>query len=353
MPEITHCNGGHVVVDAQSECRRECPAAAPGVGPRDLRRNKIMAVAVVALVTFGASVINLSEKIEETYALKVVEATVDGQEEPAAIDSSPSEAKGKDTSAENELKRMEPAKVPRPEENNFAENAATSCTITLPQMRLLVSAEKDSFRLRRTLEYRRKPVIAATRFCGEPVAEEARVPDDHGRKAQVAHHNEQDARRTVCTHESLKSPFWRAYIYAVLGGERWQIASRRNMSVNRGWAQNALTRRTRWRTRIRGDLPPTVRGPISAITPYLGSRLSLLLSLHAMPAQSKVQEPLVANTGPPQVHKPVRKYEEEEINIDLLVARSHEILCAKPFRFQHLSLSEQHAGVFSGVVRTC
>jgi hypothetical protein len=30
------------------------------------------------------------------------------------------------------------------------------------------------------------------------VIEEARVPDNHGRKAQVAHHNEQDAPRAVC-----------------------------------------------------------------------------------------------------------------------------------------------------------
>jgi superfamily II DNA helicase RecQ len=53
-----------------------------------------------------------------------------------------------------------------------------------------------------------------------------------------------------------------------------------------------------------------------------------------MPAQSKVQEPHTTNDGPPQGHKPVRKYKAEEIKIDLLVTRTHENLCTKPFRFQ-------------------
>ncbi|KAJ7210807.1 hypothetical protein GGX14DRAFT_394432 [Mycena pura] len=49
------------------------------------------------------------------------------------------------------------------------------------------------------------------------------------------------------------------------------------------------------------NLPPTVRGPIGAITT---PRIVLLLSPHAMPAQSKVQKPRATND--PQVHKPVR-----------------------------------------------
>jgi hypothetical protein len=64
----------------------------------------------VALIITIDLIRNPSQKIEETDTLKAVEATVDGQEEPAAIDSSPSEAKGKDTSAEDELKWMEPPK---------------------------------------------------------------------------------------------------------------------------------------------------------------------------------------------------------------------------------------------------
>ncbi|KAJ7869594.1 P-loop containing nucleoside triphosphate hydrolase protein [Mycena olivaceomarginata] len=40
------------------------------------------------------------------------------------------------------------------------------------------------------------------------------------------------------------------------------------------------------------------------------------------------------NSGPPKAHKPVRKYKAPDININLLVARAHEILCARPFRFQ-------------------
>lgn len=34
------------------------------------------------------------------------------------------------------------------------------------------------------------------------------------------------------------------------------------------------------------------------------------------------------------MHKPVRKYKAEEISIDLLVTRAHNILGAKPFRFR-------------------
>jgi hypothetical protein len=61
------------------------------------------------------------------------------------------------------------------------------------------SIQRSSFRLRRTLQYRRKPVIAAAaRFFGEPVVEEARVPDNNGRTTQVARQNEQDARRAAC-----------------------------------------------------------------------------------------------------------------------------------------------------------
>ncbi|KAF8152025.1 P-loop containing nucleoside triphosphate hydrolase protein [Mycena galopus ATCC 62051] len=53
-----------------------------------------------------------------------------------------------------------------------------------------------------------------------------------------------------------------------------------------------------------------------------------------MPTQSKVQEPRAINDGPPQMHKPVQKYKSEEVNIDLLVTCTHEILCTKLFRFQ-------------------
>jgi len=53
-----------------------------------------------------------------------------------------------------------------------------------------------------------------------------------------------------------------------------------------------------------------------------------------MPAQSKSQKRPEANPEPPKVYKPVRKYKSEEINVDLLVARAHEILGAKPFHFQ-------------------
>jgi superfamily II DNA helicase RecQ len=64
------------------------------------------------------------------------------------------------------------------------------------------------------------------------------------------------------------------------------------------------------------------------------ARLLALLSLHVMSAQSKVQKPPEKGAGPPQVHKPVRKYKAEEISIDLLVTRAHNILGAKPFRFR-------------------
>ncbi|KAJ7758193.1 hypothetical protein DFH07DRAFT_1025066 [Mycena maculata] len=53
-----------------------------------------------------------------------------------------------------------------------------------------------------------------------------------------------------------------------------------------------------------------------------------------MPAQSKVQKPPAKEPDPPKTYKPLRKYKPEEIDLDVLVKRAHEVLCAKPFRFQ-------------------
>lgn len=53
-----------------------------------------------------------------------------------------------------------------------------------------------------------------------------------------------------------------------------------------------------------------------------------------MPAQSKIQKPPAKEPDPPKKYKPVHKYKPEEIDIDLLVRRAHEILAAKPFQFQ-------------------
>ncbi|KAJ7839336.1 hypothetical protein B0H14DRAFT_2588007 [Mycena olivaceomarginata] len=53
-----------------------------------------------------------------------------------------------------------------------------------------------------------------------------------------------------------------------------------------------------------------------------------------MPTHSKVQNPSVADPGPPRVYKPVKKYRSEEISLDILIARADEILGTKPFTFQ-------------------
>ncbi|KAJ7858945.1 hypothetical protein B0H14DRAFT_2747781 [Mycena olivaceomarginata] len=45
-----------------------------------------------------------------------------------------------------------------------------------------------------------------------------------------------------------------------------------------------------------------------------------------MPTHSKVQNPSVADPGPPKVYKP--------ISLDILIARADEILGTKPFTFQ-------------------
>ncbi|KAJ7495781.1 hypothetical protein B0H11DRAFT_2190349 [Mycena galericulata] len=56
------------------------------------------------------------------------------------------------------------------------------------------------------------------------------------------------------------------------------------------------------------------RGPTSQSMPYQG--------------------PSEKVPGPPQTYKPVRKYKSEEISLDLLVARAHEVFAANPFNFQ-------------------
>ncbi|KAJ7887219.1 hypothetical protein B0H14DRAFT_2695810 [Mycena olivaceomarginata] len=53
-----------------------------------------------------------------------------------------------------------------------------------------------------------------------------------------------------------------------------------------------------------------------------------------MPTHLKVQNPSVADPGPPKVYKPVKKYRSEEISLDILIAQADEILGTKPFTFQ-------------------
>jgi ATP-dependent helicase YprA (DUF1998 family) len=70
--------------------------------------------------------------------------------------------------------------------------------------------------------------------------------------------------------------------------------------------------------------------------PYLAGfaidRVLSLLHRHACSIQGP--ENSGSDPKPPKKYKHVRKYKAEEINIDLLFRRAHEILCGKPFKYQ-------------------
>jgi hypothetical protein len=63
-----------------------------------------------------------------------------------------------------------------------------------------------------------------------------------------------------------------------------------------------------------------VQTTLSAVAPYLASRLTCACSLHAMPTHLKVHNPSVADPGPPKFYKPVKKYRSEEISLDIPIA---------------------------------